>query len=87
MGIKTIPMPAHDAAEIETPIRVGSGGECQPPVSPGGEGQADLFLGTLPYNAHSTASDWLQFQTGLRAHATVKMKASRPLANSSELHI
>jgi hypothetical protein len=29
--------------------------------------QADLFLGTLPYNAHSTASDWLQFQTGLRA--------------------
>jgi hypothetical protein len=49
--------------------------------------QADLFLGTLPYNAHSTASDWLQFQTGLRAHATVKMKVSRPLANSSELHI
>ena len=55
MGIKTIPMPAHDAAEIETPIRVGSGGECQPPVSPGGEGQADLFLGTLPYNAHSNS--------------------------------
>jgi hypothetical protein len=38
LGIKTIPMPAHDAAEIETPMRVGSGGgECQPPVSPGGE--------------------------------------------------
>jgi hypothetical protein len=30
LGIKTIPMPAHDAAEIETPIRDGSGGECQP---------------------------------------------------------
>jgi len=43
LGIKTIPMPAHDAAEIETPIRVGSGGECQPPVSPGGEARLISF--------------------------------------------
>jgi hypothetical protein len=87
LGIKTIPMPAHDAAEIETPIRVGSGGECQPPVSPGGEARLICFSARFLITRTLTASDWLQFQTGLRAHATVKMKASRPLANSSELHI
>jgi hypothetical protein len=33
LGIKTIPMPAHDAAEIETPMRVGSGGGNASPLS------------------------------------------------------